>query len=128
HPTQRVADELYRRDEEAHDQCAWLAGGPTYRVALENLHFLRRRPVLALRDRRAAQGVELDLFGTDLDIGARQVAQLLDLRIREGSLGRPAPPQEIHLSDSAPGEGLQRVVCDVGRRQLLAGPAKDPCR
>ena len=72
-----------------------------------------------------AVSVEPGFLGEHFDIGARQLAHLLDLGVGEGGLGRPAASDEVDVADPALAQGLQRVVGDVGDRQLLVGAAQD---
>jgi hypothetical protein len=89
------------------------------RIALQDLHLLNGGPVIARFDGRAAQLVELGLARQHDHVGVGQLAQLLDLRVGEGCLRWPAPSQQVDLSDPALAQGLERVVGDVGRRQLF---------
>ena len=59
-------------------------------------------------------------------VGAGQLADFPDLRVREGGLSRPPPAEEINLADAALPERGQRVVADVGRGELVGRPAEDP--
>ena len=78
------------------------------------------------REGRSTGRVQLDLVGADGDVGVRQLAELPDLRVREGRLGRATSAEEVDLLDAAPGERLQRVIGDVGFGQLLGRAAQDP--
>ena len=56
-----------------------------------------------------------------------QLAQFLYFRIREGGLEGPAPAEHGHLAHFALAQHLERVVGDVGLRQLIGCAAQDPC-
>ena len=64
--------------------------------------------------------------GRARDVGVGQLAELPHLGIRERGLRGPAPAQQIDFLHAALAERLERVVGDVGGRQLLGRPAQDP--
>ncbi len=102
-----------------------LPDGARRRVLAQDLDLLHRAAIAALLELRSRQGIELDLLGRGGHVGAGQLAELADLGVGEGSLRRAPPAEEIHLAHAALAERGERVVADVGRRQLLGGPAED---
>ena len=124
-PAALVAEERHRRDQEPDDQRPRLAGWRAARVLAQDLDLLRRAPIAALLELRPRQRVELDLVGPGGHVGAGQLAELADLGVGEGGLRRAAPAEQVHLAHAALAERVERVVADVGRRQLLGRPAED---
>ncbi len=67
----------------------------------------------------------------DAHVGVGHVAQLEQLGVGEGRLGRPAPAEHDDLADARLGERLERVVGHVRHGELVAGQrehAGDVCR
>ena len=76
------------------------------------------RGVVGLEPRGAGR-IELELGRVDDDVGARQLAELAQLRVRERRLRGPAAAEDDHLGDGGGGERRERVVGRVGRRELV---------
>ena len=70
--------------------------------------------------------VELDVGGVDDHVGVLHLAQLLDLRVGEGGLDRPAAAEDDDLADLLRVEQLDRVVGGVGLAQLVVGQGQHP--
>ena len=75
---------------------------------------------------RGALWIELELGRVDDDIGARQLAELAQLRVRERGLRRTATAEDDHLGDGGAGERLDRVVGGVGRCELVGVEHQHP--
>src|SRR5439155_312816 len=120
-----VAQHFYRRDEKTREQALALPRRGTACVLLQDLHFLGGGAVGRRLEGGPRHGIELDLLWPHDQIGVGQLPQLLDFGIREGRLGGAATPQQVDLADTAVAERLQRVVGDVGRRQLLGRATQD---
>ncbi len=120
-----VADQLERRYQESQGQPAGFPRGLPPRVLLEDLDFLLRGPILAALDGRAAQWVQLDFFRARGHIGVGQLAELPHLGIRERRLRWTPSAEQVHFFHAALAERLERVVGDVGRRQLVGRSAED---
>jgi hypothetical protein len=73
----------------------------------------------------AREGIRLDLVGPGRHVGAWELPELADLRVREGGLSGAAPAEEVHLAHAALAEGGERVVGDVGDGELVGGAAED---
>ncbi len=71
--------------------------------------------------------VELEVGGVDVHIGARQLAQLAQLRIRECRLHRAPATEHHHLLDPRSRQHRQRVIRGVGRSQLRRVQHQHPC-
>src|SRR4029077_7114317 len=83
-----VAVERNRRDEEAKPDGHRLARSLARGEVAQNIHVATSVGVVL--ERGLAHGVELQLGGIDNDVGAGEVAELLQLRGRPGRLGRAA--------------------------------------
>jgi hypothetical protein len=99
-----------------------LPSGTRPAYAGQDLHVLALRGAggVALQP-GAAERVHLGVAGVDDDVGVGHLAQLEQLRVREGGLRRTAPAEHHDLPDGALGEHVERVVCHVGLGQLLTG-------
>ena len=97
--------------EEAEDDAARLA----FRLAPREL----------LQDSEVALGVRaprlgaLEVGGVDDDVGAREVAHLVQLGSGERGLRRPAPPDDDDLANRRALDGGDGRVGRVGRRAAL---------
>ena len=67
----------------------------------------------------------LEVGGIDDDVGAREVAHLVQLGSRERGLRRPAPPDDDDSHRRAL-DGVDRRVGRVGRRELLVREREHP--
>ena len=70
-------------------------------------------------------GPQLEGGRVDDHVDAGQLAQLLELLVGEGGLGRAAPAEHVDLADAARGELLEGVLGDVGARQQLGRAGQD---
>ena len=68
-----------------------------------------------------AGGVEVDVARVDDDVGVLELAELEDLGVRERGLRGPAAAEHDDLGDRAVAQHLERVVGDVGHRELVVG-------
>ena len=123
-----VALDLDRRAEEAqHDPPA---ACPRARAAANSVKIstFLRAVMSASSDSRYSRlsVVELAVGGVDDDVGVDHLAQLADLGVREGGLGRAAAAEDDDLLDAAVGEGVDRVLGGVGLLELLAVEAEHP--
>ena len=117
-----VAHDLDGRGEEAHDDALALALRRALRVLGEDLDVAPGGHVgLVALDPRPAGGVEVDVARVDDDVGVRELAELEDLGVRERGLRRPAAAEHDDLGDRAVAQHLERVVGDVGHRELVVG-------
>lgn len=90
----------------------------------QDLHVLLRLRIVP--ELLLAAGVELELPRVDHQVDPAQVGELLELRGRPLGLHRPAADDEMDVADEARPQARQRVVGDVGRRQVFRVPAQDP--
>ena len=94
-----VAEDLDRRAQEAQLDAVRLPGRVARRVLAQDVDVAPRgrRRAVGLEPRGAGR-VELELGGVDDDVGARQLAELAQLGVREGRLRRPAAAEDDHLA------------------------------
>jgi hypothetical protein len=69
---------------------------------------------------------ERELGRVDEDVGVGQVAELAQLRVREGGLFRAAPGDDDDLADTAAGQHVERVIGDIGAGELGASEDQHP--
>ncbi len=120
--TLSVAEDLERRGEEAQHDAAALALGLAARVAGQDVDVLARGAARGVAlEPGAAELVELDVAGVDVDVRVGHLAQLQQLGVGEGGLGRAAPAEHDDLADVALGQDLEGVVGHVGGGELVAG-------
>ena len=67
----------------------------------------------------ALEGSSSSFARVDDDVGARQVAELAQLRVRERRLRRPAAAEDDHFRYRRGGERRDRMVGGVGPRELV---------
>lgn len=116
--------DLERRNPEAQVNPARRAGRSAVGKRPQDLHVLLRLgivPQLLL-----AAGIELELPRVDHQVHPAQVGELLELRGRPLGLHRAAADDEMDVADATRPQARQRVVGDVGRRQILRVPAENP--
>ena len=119
--------DLDRRGEEAQHDPLLLALGLALGELAQGLDVDPGRLVgLVGLEEGGAGRVELDLGGVDDDVGVLHLAQLLDLRVGEGGLDRPAAAEDDDLADLLRVEQLDRVVGGVGLAQLVVGQRQHP--
>ena len=120
--TRSVAEDRDRRDEEAQADRPRLALGRPHRVLVQQLD-VPARPLPVLLERPLARGVEHEVGGIDDHVGARELAELLQLGRREGRLHRAAAAEHARspaaASRRSPGSPTSTVSvgCELLRRQ-----------
>ena len=119
------ADDLDRRDQEVqHDPLGRPGERPLGELA-QQLQVAIAGAVGARRDVGLRERVEHDGLGVDDHVDARQLAELLQLLVGEGRLGRAAAAEDVDLADPVALELVERVLGDVGGRQHLARAGED---
>ncbi len=75
---------------------------------------------------RGRHRVQLGVAGSDDDVDAVHAAQLAQLRVRERGLRRPAAAEHDDAAYRALAQRGERVVGDVGARQLVGVAGEEP--
>ena len=121
-----VAEDLDRRAQEAQLDAPVVAVRLALRVVAQDLDVaLVGRLALALQP-VGALGVELHLGRVDDDVGARELAELAQLRVRERGLRGAAAAEHDHVLDLGGGERADGVVGGVGDRDLVGVEHEHP--
>ena len=113
-----VAEDRDRRDENRSTSRRGLPSGTRAAYSREQVDVAARgRAVLG--ERGLARRVEHEVGRIDDDVGAGELAELLQLRVRERRLRRPAAAEHHDLAEPGADDRLDRGVGRVGRRELL---------
>ena len=118
HPA--LAADLHRRAQEAqHDGARGVRLRLAGRELAQQLDVLARREGAVLGEPLGGQRVELDFRRVHPQVHAVHPPELTQLGTRERGLRGPAPPEHDHLLDPALPQRVERVVGDVGARELV---------
>ena len=90
----------------------------------QNLHVLLRLGIVP--ELLLAAGVQLELPRVDQQIDPAQVGELLELSGRPLGLHRTPAHDEMNVADPARPQKRQRIVGDIGRRQIFRVPTENP--
>src|SRR5436190_5036098 len=101
-----VTDDFHRGDQETEHDATVAPHRRLGGVLAEYLDVLARGDVALALDRRGAQRVELAVLGVDEHVGAGHLAQLQQLGVGEGGLGRAAAAEHHDLLDVRLAQGL----------------------
>src|SRR5690606_15189324 len=125
HATLAVAEDLYRRDQKPDVELAAFARRAILRELLHNLDIAHRIAIVRLQVGGAFR-VQFDVLLRVQAVRILHLAQLLHLGWGDGRLSGTTPPQHINLPDAASTQRIQRIVGDIGLRELLRGATQDP--
>ena len=120
-----VAEDLHRRDLEPEHQPLRLAGRAVRRELAQDVD-VPPRPGAVGFERRLARRIELQLGRIDDDVGAAELAELLQLRRRERGLGGTAAAEHDDLAYARRGDRRDRLLGRVGRIELLPRAREHP--
>ena len=108
-----VAADRHRRGEKRSDRSGAACPGRPGAVLAQQLDV--RRAVARPSSEASLDAVELESAAVDDDVGARELAELAQLRVGERRLRGPAPAEHDDLLHGATRERVERVIGDVGR-------------
>ena len=117
-PVLALAEQGDRRAVKAQRDPVVVAGRLALCELAQQLDVAPRGRVRLLSEPTLAVLVQLELRGVDVDVGARQGAELPQLRIGEGGLGGSPAPEQDDLFDLRLRERGERVIGSVGLGQL----------